>query len=349
MTIIQFDEQNLILQKSQFESKEQAAPCVENKPIEKGITLNFLMSCEKNQFDKYLEKFKQMFPFKCNLGWKKIHDNQNQEIHQGKLLFKKANEALEFVYQCNYSKIFKYHLKIQEKIPASKFLQFQQNHRFVIESVNNQAINFKKINKFAMKSGLVYTIDDCNNKNTMVEIIFYHKQGAINFMKNFKKIDEDFYLDSEKLQLENNDQMKVIKISDTIKKEFQINQEDENFLATIQLVDLSESQEIDESEKQSETEINFEQSSNNQDLQENQDIQENQENQEELEIQKELEELQNQKKCISCNNNDKGIIYQPCGHFLVCFDCEKVYSKCKVCQSDILKGNQIFIIKKNQQ
>lgn len=50
-----------------------------------------------------------------------------------------------------------------------------------------------------MKSGLVYTIDDCNNKNTMVEIIFYHKLGAINFMKNFQKIDEDFYLDSEKL------------------------------------------------------------------------------------------------------------------------------------------------------
>lgn len=41
-------------------------------------------------------------------------------------------------------------------------------------------------------------------------------------------------------------------------------------------------------------------------------------------------------KCIVCFENDKSIVYSPCGHYICCIECSNELNKCPLCRISIL-------------
>jgi hypothetical protein len=66
-------------------------------------------------------------------------------------------------------------------------------------------------------------------------------------------------------------------------------------------------------------------------------------------LKKELLEAENRFKCIICNDQDRQIMYESCGHLAVCTSCDNKKNteyhnfKCPICNSRIKKRKSVFI------
>ena len=54
-------------------------------------------------------------------------------------------------------------------------------------------------------------------------------------------------------------------------------------------------------------------------------------------LEKEIEELLDDDKCKICLSDTMSIVLQPCGHFLLCFQCSLKFTNCPVCRGKIHK------------